>query len=193
MLGKYSVLQQISIGEKTIALCEDSEESTEAEKYYCCYLDANEILIIVSDAQKCSSYAQAVKMYGDRISEAAAEVLNEYELEAALIAETPDVQLTEANCRPITPEDCLVNRVVVIRGNRLRPEYRRPAYQLMLCTGGSGAVSNNMGRTCFGKSLITGSPLSFYRTELLGILEESQIPEWARPQVEEARSKIEKW
>ena len=71
-------------------------------------------------------------------------------------------------------------KVIVIRGNVLRPEFRHASHQLMLCTGGFGAQKNARGRTCYCISLYSGKQTSFYRGDVLGVMDKRALPEWAK-------------
>ena len=84
------------------------------------------------------------------------------------------------DCTPVTWEDAIENKVVVIKGNILRPEFRHANHQLMLCTGGFGAQANARGRTCYCISLFDGRQTSYYRSDVLGVIEPEKLPEWAK-------------
>ena len=96
-------------------------------------------------------------------------------------------ELTTNSCKPISYEDSIENKVVVVKGSILRPEFRHANHQLMLCTGGFGAQANARGRTCYCISLYDGRKTSFYRTDFLGVMEEKRLPEWAQKGLEKAK------
>ncbi len=50
----------------------------------------------------------------------------------------------------------------------------------MLCTGGFGAQKNARGRTCYCISLYSGKQTSFYRGDVLGVMDKRSLPEWAK-------------
>ena len=52
--------------------------------------------------------------------------------------------------------------------------------KLMLCTGGFGAQANARGRTCYCISLFDGRQTSYYRSDVLGVIEPEKLPEWAK-------------
>ena len=96
-------------------------------------------------------------------------------------------ELTTNSCKPISYEDSIENKVVVVKGSILRPEFRHANHQLMLCTGGFGAQANARGRTCCCISLYDGRKTSFYRTDFLGVMDEKKLPEWAQKGLEKAK------
>lgn len=84
------------------------------------------------------------------------------------------------DCKPISHDDAIEDKIIVIRGNVLRPEFRHASHQLMLCTGGFGAQKNARGRTCYCISLYSGKQTSFYRGDVLGVMDKRSLPEWAK-------------
>lgn len=46
--------------------------------------------------------------------------------------------------------------------------------------GGFGAASNSRGTSCFCHNLYSGHKERFRRRDILGTLEEKELPEWAR-------------
>ena len=89
-------------------------------------------------------------------------------------------EITAKDCKPFSQDDAIEDKVIVIRGNVLRPEFRHASHQLMLCTGGFGAQKNARGRTCYCISLYSGKQTSFYRGDVLGVMDKRSLPEWAK-------------
>lgn len=50
----------------------------------------------------------------------------------------------------------------------------------MLCTGGFGSQPNARGRTCYCISLYDGKQTSYYRSDVLGVIETDRLPQWAK-------------
>ena len=53
--------------------------------------------------------------------------------------------------------------------------------------GGFGAQANARGRTCYCISLYDGRRTSFYRSDILGVIEPGKLPEWAQKGLLKAR------
>lgn len=87
-------------------------------------------------------------------------------------------------CKPLSEDDMLVGKVVVIRADVLRPEYQHSTYQLRLCVGGFGAHPRSRGSACFCKSLLTGEEGRFERDEILGTIDRDSLPLWARQKLD---------
>lgn len=121
------------------------------------------------EAQVSDDFAEIVKLYGERVTQAADEIMKETEKVTSEIGMNDEI--TAKDCKPISHDDAIEDKVIVIRGNVLRPEFRHASHQLMLCTGGFGAQKNARGRTCYCISLYSGKQTSFYRGDVLGVMD----------------------
>ena len=88
--------------------------------------------------------------------------------------------LTSKDCTPVTYDDDLNGKVVVIRPGVLRKEYQLATRQLKLCIGGFGASPHSRGSACFCVDLYSGDSSRFERRDILGTLEPEQLPQWAK-------------
>lgn len=77
------------------------------------------------------------------------------------------------------------DKVVVINPNIFKDEYKTPEDQLFLATGGFGCHPNARGRKVFGKFLKDGEETHYQRTDILGILKDEYLPDWAREKLSE--------
>ena len=119
------------------------------------------------------------------IASAAEEIIKETEKANEQVG--ANAELTASDCTPVTWEDSIENKVIAIKGNTLRPEFRHASHQLMLCTGGFGSQANARGRTCYCISLYDGRQTSYYRSDVLGVIEPEKLPEWAQKGLEKAK------
>ena len=165
-IGDYSVKYSMYIGHKDIALGENPNADKD-ERYMCCFVETNAIFERYSGVLVSDDFAEIAKVFGQRVADAAEEIIQE----------------NERACQEVGIE----NKVVVVKGSILRPEFRHANHQLMLCTGGFGAQANARGRTCCCISLYDGRKTSFYRTDFLGVMDEKKLPEWAQKGLEKAK------
>ena len=149
-----------------------------AERYVCCYAERVMFYEQYLEAQVSDDFAEIVKLYGERVTQAADEIMKETEKVTSEIGMNDEI--TAKDCKPISHDDAIEDKVIVIRGNVLRPEFRHASHQLMLCTGGFGAQKNARGRTCYCISLYSGKQTSFYRGDVLGVMDKRSLPEWAK-------------
>lgn len=183
-IGDYLVLNSLKIGYKEIVIGEDIN-AFEGQRYLCCFVEHNTIFEHYDEAIVSDNYAEIIKEFGERIKESATQILQEQELAEKTIGD--DNELFIDRCDPVSIDDCIENKVLVINGDYLRPEFRRASRQLMLCTGGFGAQPNPRGRTCYCVSLYDGSKTCFYRSDVLGTIEPEKLPDWAKTGLERAK------
>ena len=177
MVGDYTVLNSMYIGHREIILGENPKAAS-GEKYVCCYAERVLFYEQYLEAQVSDDFAEIVKLYGERVTQAADEIMKETEKVTSEIG--MNVEITAKDWKPISHDDAIEDKVIVIRGNVLRPEFRHASHQLLLCTGGFGAQKNARGRTCYCISLYSGKQTSFYRSDVLGVMDKHSLPEWAK-------------
>ena len=183
MVGDYTVLNSMYIGHREIVLGENAK-AERGERYLCCYAERVLVFEQYHEAVVSDDFAEIVKLYGERMALAADEIMKETEKTAAKIGLNDEI--TDKDCKPVSTDECIEDKVIVIRGNVLRPEFRHASHQLMLCTGGFGAQKNARGRTCYCISLYSGKQTSFYRGDVLGVMDKRSLPEWAKIGLENA-------
>jgi len=88
-----------------------------------------------------------------------------------------------AQCLPDGMKHSLEGKVVILRPETLRPEYRNAANQLIYVTGGFGASPDGHGTAVFGKNVFSGEKRDCRRHQVLGVLDPAKAPPWVRPGV----------
>lgn len=180
----YTVLTSFCIGEYEIALCE-SPKAPKDERYLCGYIENNGVFEQINDCIGSDSFADIATCYGERIAEKAEEVQKTLERIQQNVGD--DTVITASDCLPFSHEDCIEGKIIVLRDDILRPEYKRSSNQLMLCTGGFGAQANARGRTCYATHLYDASKTQCRREDILGVMPEERLPEWAKNGLEAIR------
>ena len=176
MAGDYEIIHAFHIGDKEIVIGENINAPGD-ERYMCAYCEKNEILGLYSDLWVSDDFCEIAKIYADRLSEQAEKTRR------ALF--TPKFQgidttpLTKADCTPISSDDNLNGKIVVIKQDVLRQEFRRCTNQIKLCTGGFGASPNSRGSACYCVDLYSRTTSRFERQDIMGTLQENQLPKWA--------------
>jgi len=176
IIGGYEVKDSFRIGKFEIALCENRGAPPD-EVYLCGLIESNGIVEMLTDCMASDSFADISTCYGEKIAEKAEEVQKESEEIARAVGNNPE--LTARDCSPISDFDCIEGRVIVLKGDAMRPEFKRATSQLLLCTGGFGSQANARGRTCFATRIYDGEKTSCHRGDVLGVMEEDKLPEWA--------------
>lgn len=159
----------ISLGENINA--------TGDERYMCAYCDRNEIFGLYSDLWVSDDFCEIAKIYADRLSEQAEKTRRE--LRTPILHGIDITPVLKAECTPVSSEDNLNGKIVVIKQEVLRQEYRRTTNQIKLCTGGFGASPNSRGSACYCVDLYSRKTNRYERQDIMGTLQPEQLPQWA--------------
>ena len=119
MVGDYTVINSMYIGHKEIILGENPK-AVNGERYVCCYAERVLFYEQYLEAQVSDDFAEIVKLYGERVTQAADEIMKETEKVTSEIGMNDEI--TAKDCKPISHDDAIEDKVIVIRGNVLRPE-----------------------------------------------------------------------
>ena len=177
MAGDYEIIQSMMIGDKEIVLGENPKD-TGGLPYMCAFCEDNGIVARFYDAVGGDDFCEIAQEYGQRIAKQAEGTRQ------ALLNERAGLDgssvITAEQCERISSKDDLHGKVIVIKPEVLRREYRAATHQLKLCTGGFGASPNSRGSACFCTDLLTGKESRFERRDVLGTMEPDKLPQWAR-------------
>ena len=177
MAGDYEIFQAISVGIVEIVMGEDPKAEPE-ERFMCAVCTTNDLFAQYSDVRVSSDYAEILELYGQRIASEAEKLMNEVtEIRNQGI---DDRAVTDAGFIPLTYEDDLNGKVVVLKPDVLKKEYQRATRQYQLVTGGFGASPNSRGSACFCTNLYSGKRDRFERWDVLGIVDREDLPDWAK-------------
>ena len=188
MVGDYEIIHALHIGDQEIVVGEDPAAAP-GQMYMCAFCEQNEIFARYDEVLCSDDYAEIIGIYGQRLAEQAEKT--RIELKGPKIQGISNAPITAAGCTPITSDDDLNGKVVVIRPDILRREYRGATNQVALCDGGFGASPRSRGSACYCVNLYTGKTSRFERRDILGILKDDQIPKWAQQglQIQHERKK----
>lgn len=76
-------------------------------------------------------------------------------------------------------------KLVILRDTALKEEYGTPENQLFLAESGFGCAPEKVGKKVFGRFLSDGEKGQFYRQDIIGIIADEHIPDWAREKLSE--------
>ncbi len=177
MAGDYEIFQATGIGGEEIVMGE-SPNAKPKERYMCAYCTMNELFAQYSGVMVSDDYGEILELFSERVREAT-EKLRE-ELSQPEREGIDDKPVENTGFIPVDNDDDLKGRVIVIRADVLKREYRRATRQYQLCTGGFGASPNSRGSACFCTNIYSGKEGRFERQDVLGIVSEEQMPEWVK-------------
>ena len=184
MAGNYEVTTAFEIGTKEIIIGEDKTAAPD-ERFVVANYENNGIFERYVDALVGGDYAEIVKIFAERVKNEAEKVIDEKS--KITVDMTP---ITKDGCQVLEADDRIKNKVVVIRADVFKPEYQISTKQLQLCTGGFGAEPNSRGSACFCTNIYSGKEARFERSDVLGIIEKDDLPDWAKERLDEVQKNI---
>ena len=177
MAGDYEIIQAVHIGDREIVVGENQADE-QGLPYLVAYYESNAILGRYYDAIGSDDFTEIMEIYGQRIMEQAQKT--RVELSTPKVQGIDNSPITAEGCTPISYDDDLNGKVIVIKPEVLRPEYRRATSQVKLCTGGFGAYPHSRGSAVFCTEVYTGRQSRFERRDVLGVLEPEDQPKWVQ-------------
>ena len=117
MACDYEIIQSFHIGDQEVVIGENLNALPE-ERYMCAFCQQNEIVALYNDVLVSDDFCEIAKLYGKRLAQQAEKTrVAMFKPKFQGIDTTP---LTKADCTPLSNEDNLNGKVVVIK-----PEVRR--------------------------------------------------------------------
>ena len=180
MVDTYKVTHAIHVGDREILFAVD-EGKTDCP-YMVCYCSWDNPLGIEQffDAAGSDDYLEMMSEFTDRVQAQLEAVRAERDK-----ITVPLSPFASEHCTPNDYGQSIENKVVVIRAERLRPEYRTADKQLMLAVGGFGAYANARGRAVYTVNLYSGKESRWNREDILGVLKPEYLPDWAKEQLKQ--------
>lgn len=182
MIGNYEIFAAMSVGDKEIVMGENPEAEA-GTKYMCAYCERFFPVEQYDDIMSSDDYVEILQLYCERLKEATDKLKEEVKWEKSLASTV----VPTSGYVPITDEDNLRGKVVVIAPQAFGREYQRATRQYQYVTGGFGASPNSRGSACFCVNLFDGEKGRFDRRQVLGIADPEQLPTWAKAGLDSAR------
>lgn len=169
----YQVKHAIHVGDKEIVFAED-----ENAKGGMCWLVGdythNDIISQYADCRISDDFLETMQEFADRVSRQITAMWEE--------------KTQSATCAVFSAEQCyphdygqdINGKVVAIKAEVLRPEYRRGDVQLVLVNGGNGARGDARGSAVFCYELNNGQLTRYERQDVLGEVKPEYLPQWAK-------------
>lgn len=177
----YTVQASVNIGNKRIIYAKDETEKMEMP-YMKCIAIPNELFTRYEDAVISDSFEEIMKLFADDIK--AEAIIIETENRARGANELPPFKSSDLIA---DRDECIEGKVVAINPSYLFDGYKSLPYQLFYVTGGSGARANHYGNACFCNQLYTGNETRIERYEVLGIVPDDKLPDFAKATLEKLK------
>lgn len=181
MAGDYVIIHAFHIGDREIVLGENPA-SKGNDRYMCAFCQNNGLMAGYTEMMVSKDYPELARLFGERVAEQAEKT--RIDLNGPKIQGIPNEPITADGCEVIGYQHDLRGKIVVIKPEVLRPEYRRATSQLYLCDGGFGASPNSRGTACFCTQLYSGKSSYFERSDILGVIAPENLPKWAKHYLE---------
>ena len=176
MAGEYEIFQAISGGIVEIVMGENPNAEPE-DRYMCAVCTMNDLFAQYDEIYVSDNYVEILELYGQRVASEAKMLLNEVaEIKGQGIDDSP---LRDTGFQPVSHEDDLNGKVVLLKPNALKKEYQRATHQYQLVTGGFGASPNSRGSACYCINLFSGKTDRYERGDVLGVVDREALPDWA--------------
>lgn len=181
MAGDYVIIHAFHIGDREIVLGENPAVVGD-ERYMCAFCVSNDLRANYTEVMVSDDYPELAKLFGERVAEQSEKT--RIDLNGPKIQGIPNAPITAEGCEVIGHQHDLRGKIVVIKPEVLRPEYRRATCQLHLCNGGFGASPNSRGSACSCTELYSGKTSRFERSDILGVIAPENLPKWAKHYLE---------
>lgn len=177
--GSYTILHSIHIGDRELVVGHDPE-SKNAQTYMTAFCERNPIFERYDNVLVGTDYAEIIELFAERLRTQAQSVRETLQKEKAVDASVYDkARCTKEGIWLVSYEENLNHKVIIIKPEVLRHEYRTATHQLYLCTGGFGASPQCRGSACYAVNLYDGKSSRFERADVLGVMKREALPEWA--------------
>lgn len=180
MVDTYEVIHAIHVGDREILFAVDDGKPDCPYMVCGCNWDNPLGIEQFFDPAGSDDYLEMMTEFTDRV-------------QAQLEAVKAERDKITVPLSPFTPEHCIPNnygesienKVVVIKTERLRPEYRTADNQLVLAVSGFGTYANARGRAVYTVNLYSGKESRWNREDILGVLKTEYLPDWAKEQLKQ--------
>ena len=179
--GDYVIIHAFHIGDREVVLGENPASKGD-DRYMCAFCQNNGLMAGYTEMMVSKDYPELARLFGERVAEQAEKT--RIDLNGPKIQGIPNAPITADGCEVIGYQHDLRGKIVVIKPEVLRPEYRRATSQLYLCDGGFGASPNSRGTACSCTQLYSGKSSYFERSDILGVIAPENLPKWAKHYLE---------
>lgn len=182
MAENYEITQGICIGDREVVFGVDEKADM---PYLCGFYASNGIFESYQECMAGDDYVEMAELFADRVKEQCGKVRREQER-----VTVPRVRITAGMCTPTFRCGDITGKVMAVRPEALRPEYRTAEHQLMYVTGGNGARDNPFGSACYCTALYSGRKERWERHDLAGEVRQECLPHWAKERADKIREQL---
>lgn len=187
IINGYEAVSSVQVGPKRMILA-IHPDANEKNRYMKCIGTESELFRQYESVMMSKDYCEIVKLFADDIK---AEAVILESKRRAIGMENPDC-LTKADLIPVSYTDRIVGKVVAIDEKVLYDGCRDISHQLFLVNGGFGAEASSRGSACMSTNLYTGKGDRIERQEIIGIVPEDKLPDFAKKTIAKIKNRQER-
>lgn len=189
IINGYIIQTHIWIGYNRVCFGITEDQTTEYPYMMCVYESEGHMFPVCDKLHCFDNYPEALQAYADKICECA-KVLEERR--ASIVGVSDPACLKEKDVEAVSWDQSIKGRVVAVKESSLMHGYRDISHQLYFVYSGFGVEANSRGRACYGWNLYTGEKCRIERPDVLGIVPENKLPEFAKQMLETVKEKVPK-
>ena len=174
MAGSYEIVHAIHIGNKEIVYGENLKEPN-GLFYFVGNYTANELFSSYDENQVSDNFLEIMQEFNNRLK-MQIEAVKAEQNKVIIPLET----FTVSQCYPNDLTKSIEGKVMALRPDVLRNEYRTADRQVWLVLGGFGAQANSRGSACFSINLYSGKESRWERRDFMGEIKSECLPEWVK-------------
>lgn len=181
----YAIEQDINVDGKHYIFAVD-ENAEDGMYYFVCNANFNELFTLYTDYFACDNYAEAMIHWLSRLNTAFKELMHATEQLEAEIGHKPqrlEKKAVDLSVSNYENKVCVVNAEYLVRGSD------NEINQLVFIKHGNGTSPDLRGMACFGEQIYSGESVRWERYEILGVLKEEYIPDWAKEKITDLQNK----
>jgi hypothetical protein len=181
----YEVKHAIHIGDREIVFAEDKKEETGMCFFVSDHIE-NDIFGKYENCEVSDDFLEAMQEFTNRVNKQIETMKSEINKN-----NIPRDIFTAEHCYPNDYTKSIDGKVVAIKAEIFRPEYKRGDVQLVLVSGGNGAKANPNGNAVFCYHLNNGKHTRFERYDVQGEVKPECMPEWAKERLTAVKAQID--
>ena len=183
VIAGYTVRISLWIGNKRLIYAR-SDNPQESHPYMKCICTQNGLLTEYTDALCSDRYEEVMKRFAENIRTEAVRLEAEKSAKGDAVAPC----FGKDDVEPAPYDRSIKGRVVALKPDALDDSYRDLSGQLYYVTGGFGAEANSRGHACYCTNLYSGASCRIERPEVLGIVSEEKLPDFAKKTLASCRT-----
>jgi hypothetical protein len=189
IISGYIIQTYIWIGHDRVCFGIAEDHRREYPYMMCVYESEGRMFPMCETLHCFDNYPEALCAYANKISECA-KMLEERR--ASIVGVQDPSCLKEKDVEVVSWDQSIRGRVVAVKESSLMHGYRDISHQLYFVYSGFGVEANSRGRACYGWNLYTGEKCRIERPDVMGIVPEDKLPEFAKKTLETVKEKAQK-